>query len=67
VAVDPNKIKSIRDWTKPKDVTNIRYFMGLAGYYRRFIKEFSNIGYPITSLQRKETKFTWIAECEESF
>jgi hypothetical protein len=41
--------------------------MGLAGYYIRFIKGFSNIGYPITSLQKKGVKFVWIAECEESF
>jgi hypothetical protein len=50
VAVDPNKIRSIMEWPTPKDVLDIRFFMGLAGYYRRFIKGFSKIGFPITSL-----------------
>jgi hypothetical protein len=67
VAVDPDKIKSILDWPTPKDVSNIRSSMGLAGYYRRFIKGFSNIGCPITSVQKKGVKFVWTIECEESF
>jgi hypothetical protein len=67
VAVDPNKIKSIMDWPTPKDVSDIRSFMGLAGYYRRFIKGFSKIGFPITSLQKKGFKFIWTSKCEERF
>jgi hypothetical protein len=55
VVVDHDKIKSIMDWPTPKDVAVIRSFMGLAGYYRRFIKGFSKIGYPITSLQEKRS------------
>jgi glutaminase len=50
VAVDPNKIRSIMEWPTPKDVLDIRSFMGLEGYYRRSIKYFSKIGCPITSL-----------------
>jgi hypothetical protein len=50
VAVDPDKINAIMDWPTPKDVPDIKSFMGLAGYYRRFIKGFSKIGYLITSL-----------------
>jgi hypothetical protein len=67
VAFDPEKIKSIMDWPIPKDVFDIRSFMGLAGYYRRFIKGFSNIGFPVTSLQKKGVKFIWTPECEERF
>jgi hypothetical protein len=67
VAVDPNKIKSIMEWPTPKDVSDIRSFMGLAGYYRRFIKDFSKIGCLITALQKKGVKFTWTSECEERF
>jgi hypothetical protein len=67
VAVDPDKIKAIMDWPTPKDVSDIRSFMGLAGYYRRFIKGFSKIGFPITSLQKKGVKFLWTSECEERF
>jgi hypothetical protein len=59
VAVDPNKTRSIMEWSTPKDVSDIGSFLGLAGYYKRFIKGFSKIGCPITSLQKKRAKFTW--------
>jgi hypothetical protein len=65
--VDPYKIKSIMEWPTPKDVSDIRSFMGLAGYYKRFIKGFSKIGCPITALQKKGTKFLWTQKCEETF
>ena len=67
VAVDPNKIRSIMEWPTPKYVSDIRSFMGLAGYYRIFIKGFSKIGCPITTLQNKGTKFLWTLQCEERF
>jgi hypothetical protein len=67
VAVDPDKIRSIMEWPTPKDVSYIRSFMGLVGYYRRFIKGFSRIGCPITALQKKGTKFLWTQQCEERF
>jgi hypothetical protein len=51
VVVDPDKIKAITDWPTPKDVSDIISFMDLAGYYRRFIKGFSKIGCPITSVE----------------
>jgi hypothetical protein len=67
VAVDPEKIRSIMEWPTLKDVSNISSFMGLAGYYRRFIKGFSMIGCPITALQKKGIKFIWTSKCEEIF
>jgi hypothetical protein len=67
VVVDPEKIKSIMDWPTPKYVSDIKSFMGLVGYYRRFIKGFSKIGCPITSLQKNGFKFFWTSECEERF
>jgi hypothetical protein len=67
VAVDPDKIRSIMKWPIPKDVSDIRSFMGLEGYYRRFIKGFSKIGCPITALQKKGVEFKWAQECEERF
>jgi hypothetical protein len=56
IEVDPEKIEAIRGWPTPKNVTEVRSFMGLSGYYRRFIKGFSKIASPITSLQKKGMK-----------
>jgi hypothetical protein len=67
VVVNPDKIRSIMEWPTPKDILDIRSFMGLAGYYRRFIKGFSKIECPITTLQKKGIKFTWTQKCEERF
>jgi hypothetical protein len=67
IAVDPEKIESIREWSTPKNVTKVRSFMGLAGYYRIFIEVFSKIAHPITSLQKKGAKFQWTLDCEKSF
>jgi hypothetical protein len=67
MTVDPDKIKSIMDWPTPKDVSDIKSLMGLTRYYRRFIKGFSKIGFPNTSLQKKGVKFIWTSECEEIF
>jgi hypothetical protein len=67
IAVDPEKIDTIREWSVPRNVTEVRSFMGLAGYYIRFIAWFSKIAHPITSLQRKGNQFHWIEGCEESF
>jgi hypothetical protein len=67
IVVDPEKIEAIRGWPTPKNVTEVRSFMGLAGYYRIFIEGFSKIAHPITSLQKKGVKFKWTSECEERF
>ena len=67
ISVDPEKIREIEDWLVPKDVTDVRSFMGITRYYRRFIEGFSRIGNPITSLQKKGKKFDWNLKCEESF
>jgi hypothetical protein len=58
VAVEPDKIISIMEWPTLKDVYDIRSFMGLAGYYKRFIKGFYKIGCPINALQKQGVKFT---------
>jgi hypothetical protein len=57
IAIDPKKVKSIMEWPIPKDVADIRSFMGITRYYRRFIEGFFKIDYPITSLKKKGTKF----------
>uniref|UniRef100_A0A2N9III7 Reverse transcriptase n=1 Tax=Fagus sylvatica TaxID=28930 RepID=A0A2N9III7_FAGSY len=67
ILVDPKKVEAIVDWERPKDVREIRSFLGLAGYYRRFIEGFSKISLPMTRLTRKGTTFEWTTECEDSF
>jgi hypothetical protein len=67
IVVDPEKMKAIMEWPVPKDVVDIWSFMGITGYYRRFIEGFSKIAYPITSLQKKGTRFNWSEKCQDSF
>nr|GEZ84379.1 putative reverse transcriptase domain-containing protein [Tanacetum cinerariifolium] len=57
IHVDPAKIESIKDWASPKTPTEIRQFLGLAGYYRRFIKGFSEIAKSMTKVTQKDVKF----------
>ncbi|KAG8485970.1 hypothetical protein CXB51_019321 [Gossypium anomalum] len=67
IRVDPSKISAIVDWKPPKNVTEVRSFLGLAGYYRRFVNGFSIIVAPITRLLQKDVKFEWTEECQQSF
>ncbi|GJS82004.1 putative reverse transcriptase domain-containing protein [Tanacetum coccineum] len=67
IHVDPAKIESIKDWTSPKSPTEIRQFLGLAGYYRRFIEGFSKIAKPMTKLTQKKVKFEWGDKQETAF
>ena len=67
VSVDPKKVEAMMSWERPKSVFKIHSFLGLAGYYRRFIEDFSRIAAPMTKLTRKEVKFDWDYRCEEAF
>ena len=67
ISIDPKKIRAIEEWPVPKDITNIQSFMGITGYYQRFIEGFSRIANPKTSLQKKGKKFEWSQKCEDSF
>nr|KYP45847.1 Retrovirus-related Pol polyprotein from transposon 17.6 [Cajanus cajan] len=67
IAVDPTKVEAVLRWERPKSVTEVRGFMGLAGYYRRFIEGFPKIVMPLTQLTRKDHPFVWKEECEKSF
>ncbi|GJT16292.1 putative reverse transcriptase domain-containing protein [Tanacetum coccineum] len=67
IHVDPAKIESIKDWASPKTPTEIRQFLGLAGYYRRFIKVFSKIARPMTKLTQKSVKFDRGEKAEAAF
>ncbi|GJS90972.1 putative reverse transcriptase domain-containing protein [Tanacetum coccineum] len=67
IHVDPAKIKSIKDWASPKSPIEIRQFLGLAGYYRRFIEGFLKIAKPMTKLTQKKVKFDWGDKEEAEF
>ena len=64
VSVDPEKVDVVMSWERPKSVFEIHCFLGLAGYYSRFIEDFSRLAAPMTRLTRKEVKFEWNDLCE---
>ncbi|KAL4030664.1 hypothetical protein IC575_008914 [Cucumis melo] len=67
VFVDPAKIEAVTSWPRPSTVSEIRSFLSLVGYYRRFVEDFSCIASPLTQLTRKGTPFVWSPACESSF
>nr|GEW37270.1 reverse transcriptase domain-containing protein [Tanacetum cinerariifolium] len=67
IHVDPAKIESVKDWASPKSPTEIRQFLGLPGYYRRFIEGFLKITKPMTKLTQKKVKFEWDDKQEAAF
>ena len=67
IQIDPTKIEAIKKWEIPKSPKEIRQFLGLAGYYRRFIQDFSRIAVPLTSLTQKNKRFEWGEKQNEAF
>ncbi|OMO49566.1 reverse transcriptase [Corchorus capsularis] len=67
IEVDEEKIKAIKDWPTPTNVGQVRYFHGLAGFYRRFVKDFSTLAAPITSVMKNNAPFNWGDEQQEAF
>ncbi|XP_062108166.1 uncharacterized mitochondrial protein AtMg00860-like [Humulus lupulus] len=67
IVVDPAKIEAVKQWKALKNAQEVRSFLGLAGYYRRFIDGFSKIATPMTALTRKNVKFEWTDKYEQSF
>jgi len=63
ITVDPSKVQTVKDWPIPKSATEIRSFLGLAGYYQRFVQDFSRITGPLTKFTQKGVKYVWTAEC----
>src|SRR6185437_12812870 len=66
-SVDPSKIQDILNWSCPTSIPEIRNFLGLAGYYRRFVPDFSKIARPMTELLKKGVRFSWDDKCEQAF
>jgi hypothetical protein len=67
ISVDPSKVQEVMDWKPPTSVHHIHCFLGLAGYYRRFIPDFSKIAKPMTERLKKGVKFSWDQKCEDAF
>jgi hypothetical protein len=67
ISVDPSKVQDVLSWNAPTSVGDIQSFLGLAGYYRRFIEAFSNISKPMTELLEMNKKFEWTPACKASF
>ena len=65
--MDESKIKAIQDWPQPKDVHELRSYLGLANYYRRFVKDYANIHAPLTDLLKKTSAFDWTSAAEQAF
>jgi hypothetical protein len=67
VVIDPSKIEAVSKWQSPKSVTEIRSFLGLARYYRRFIENFSKIAKPMIELLKSNMSYVWSDKCEANF
>jgi hypothetical protein len=67
ISLDPSKVQDILSWNVPTSVSDIQSFLGLDGYYQRFIERFSKISKPMTELLEKDKKFEWTSACEASF
>ena len=67
IQCNPNKISSIQQWEAPTSVTEVRSFLGMAGYYRRFIEHFADLAKPLTSLTKMDQVFSWNKDCQNSF
>lgn len=67
VKCDPGKLNAIKDWPTPTNISDVRSFLGIASYYRKFISNFSTTAFPLTNLTRKNQKFVWSEQCEECF
>ncbi|XP_074337242.1 uncharacterized protein LOC141674434 [Apium graveolens] len=67
IELDPAKVEAITNWSRPSNVTEVRSFLGLAGYYRHFVEGFSSIAFPLTQLMRKGIKFEWNNDLKKRF
>ena len=67
ISVDQSKIDAVLKWSQPTNITEVRSFLGLAGYYRRFVEGYAKIAMPLTRLTRKNQRFEWNEECKNSF
>ena len=67
ISTDPEKVQPVREWPIPLNIKQVRSFLGLASYYRKFIQNFSHIARPLNKLLEKDISFDWTDECQKSF
>ena len=67
VSVDPTKVEKVKNWPLPKTSREVQQFLGLANYYRRFVKGFSDIAHPLHRLTEQAAVFRWTSECQQAF
>ena len=67
MATDPAKTKKVAEWLEPTNAQEVRQFLGLASYYRRFVKDFATVAKPLHQLTEKTKEFKWTTECQVSF
>ena len=67
MAPDPEKVQAVHDWPVPTDATEVRRFLGMASYYRRYVHQFSHIAAPLYNLTQKNVQFSWMSECQIAF
>lgn len=67
VSMDPAKVEAVRNWPTPKNLREVRGFLGFANFYQRFIKDFSKIARPLNNLTKKETPFHWDPDQQQAF
>ena len=67
VKMNPKKVQAVRDWKTPKSVKDVQSFLGLANFYRKFIRNYSRITTPLTEITKKDVKFKWAKDCQDAF
>lgn len=67
ISMDPAKVEAVLEWNPPGNVSEVRSFLRLVGYYKRFIEGFASIARPLTQLLKKEVSFYWSEDCQEAF
>ena len=67
ISTDPEKVAAVQNWPEPCNISEVRSFLGICGYYRRFIEKFAEIAKPLTKLTEKGTALVWTKECQDAF
>ena len=67
IKTDPGKVSAVQDWPTPTKIKEVQAFLGLCGYYRKFVKRFTSIPKPMYKLSEKDSKFVWTQDCQEAF